>query len=71
MFITYDLSIPLEPHEPPISITIEVEGSTQATIAWLPPPFEDQNGPIINYNLIVSDLSFGMENIDVNTHNTS
>ena len=67
----YDLVCSTEPHAPPTSITVEVDGSTQATISWLPPPYEDQNGPIIYYNLIVSDLNFGLNDIDVNTSSTS
>ena len=42
-----------------------VDSSTQTTISWQPPPFEDQNGPILYYNLIVSDLVFGLDDIDV------
>ena len=66
-----DLLCSSEPHAPPTSITVEVDGSTQATISWLPPPFEDQNGPIVNYNIIVYDLTFGLDDIDVHTSSTS
>jgi len=67
----FDLVCSSEPHAPPTSITVEVDGSTQVTISWLPPPIEDQNGPIMNYNIIVSDLNFGLDDINVNTSNTS
>ena len=55
-----------EPHKPPSNITFEIDSSTQATISWQPPPFEDQNGPILYYNLIISELVFGLDDIDVN-----
>ena len=32
---------------------------------WHPPPFQYQNGPILYYNLIVSDLVFGLDDIDI------
>ena len=50
-----------------MKVTSEVENSTTAFISWQPPPLEDQNGPIIYYNLIFSDLGFGLEDIEVNT----
>ena len=60
-----------EPRSPPSSITFEVDSSTQATIVWQPPPFMDQNGPIIHYSLILSDLVFGLDDIDVNVSSLS
>ena len=50
-----------------MKLTSEVESSTTALISWQPPPLEDQNGPIIYYSLILSDLVFGLEDIEVNT----
>ena len=44
-------------------VTTEVESSTKVLISWQPPPFEDQ---IIFYSLIISDLVFGLEDIEVN-----
>ena len=48
-----------------------VESSTTAFITWQPPPLEDRNGPIVHYNLILSDQVFGLEEIKVNvtSHN--
>ena len=44
--------------------------SRRATISWLPPPVEDQNGPISHYNLFVYDLNFGYD-VSGNTTGTS
>lgn len=49
-----------------MNVAIELETSTTASISWQPPPLEDQNGPIIYYNLILTDLVFGFEDIEVN-----
>ena len=54
-----------------MNVAIEVENSTTAFISWHPPPFEDQNGPIIYYNLILSDLVFGSADIEVNVTSLS
>jgi receptor-type tyrosine-protein phosphatase Q len=56
-----------EPDAPPIEVSSEVESSTTVLISWQPPPFEDQNGPIVYYILILSDLVFSLEDIEVNT----
>lgn len=59
--------IPLtEPHAPPSSITYEVDSSTEVTISWQPPPFEDQNGPIIYYTVILYELVFGLGDFSTN-----
>ena len=50
-----------------MKVTSEVESSTIALISWQPPPLADQNGPIIYYILILSDLMFGLGDIEVNT----
>ena len=70
MHVLSDLSL-IEPHAPPSNIMFEVDSSTQATIMWQPPLFEDQNGPIIHYNLILSDLVFGLDDIDINVSSLS
>ena len=49
-----------------MKIAAEVKSSTTALISWQQPPIEDQNGPIIYYSLIVTDLTFGFEDIEVN-----
>ena len=55
-----------EPYAPPVDIAIEVENSTAVFIFWQPPPLENQNGPIMYYSLILSDLMFGSKDIKVN-----
>ena len=59
------------PDSPPENTNISELGSTSATIAWSPPPPEDQNGPIIYYILIISNLQFNLNDIIINTSFTS
>jgi receptor-type tyrosine-protein phosphatase Q len=49
-----------EPHSPPTSISYEVDSSTEVTLSWEPPPFEDRNGPITYYSLILTELVFDL-----------
>jgi hypothetical protein len=62
-----DISVP---HLPPSSISVEVRSSTEVTLSWQPPPFQDQNGPITYYSLIVRELVFGLgeSQTNVTTH---
>ena len=60
-----------DPDSPPENTNISELGSTSATIAWSPPPPEDQNGPIIYYILIISNLQFNLSDIIINTSFTS
>ena len=46
-------------------------GRKEATIAWQPPTFEDQNGGIVYYQLIVSQSQFQIPDITVNANTTS
>ena len=46
-------------------------GRKEATIAWQPPTFEDQNGVIVYYQLIVSQSQFQIPDITVNANTTS
>ena len=41
--------------------------STTATISWLPPPDEHQNGQIEYYMLIITDLGFGSNDVVLNS----
>ena len=41
--------------------------STTATISWLPPPDEHQNGRIVYYILIITDLGFGTNDVVLNS----
>ena len=46
-------------------------GRREATITWQPPIFDDQNGVIIYYQLIVSQSQFEIPNIVTNVNITS
>ena len=46
-------------------------GRKEATITWQPPMFEDQNGVIVYYQLIVSQSQFQIPDITVNANTTS
>lgn len=46
-------------------------GRREATITWQPPTFEDQNGVIVYYQLIVSQSQFQIPDITVNANTTS
>ena len=46
-------------------------GKREAIITWQPPTFEDQNGVIIYYQLIVSQSQFEIPDITVNVNTTS
>ena len=41
--------------------------STTATISWLPPPDEHQNGHIVYYLLTITDLGFGTNDVILNS----
>ena len=45
--------------------------STTATISWLPPPDEHQNGRIVYYMLIITDLGFGTNDVMLNSTATN
>ena len=46
-------------------------GRREATITWQPPSFEDQNGVIVYYQLIVSQSQFEIPDITVNVNATN
>ena len=46
-------------------------GKREATITWQPPTFEDRNGVIVYYELIVSQSQFEIPDITVNANITS
>ena len=46
-------------------------GRKEATITWQPPTFEDQNGGIVYYQLMVSQSQFQIPDITVNANTTS
>lgn len=43
-------------------------GQRVATISWLPPPFQDQNGIILYYQLVLSQNQFDISDIIVNSY---
>ena len=56
-----------DPHAPPQNVQILATTSTTATISWLPPPDEHQNGRIVYYILIITDLGFGTSDVVLNS----
>ena len=64
--ITSCLLVP-DPHTPPRNVESFVTGSKTATITWVPPIAEHQNGRIAYYILIVSDEQFNISDLIINT----
>ena len=56
-----------DPHAPPQNVQTLATTSTTATISWLPPPDEHQNGRIVYYILIITDLGFGTNDVVLNS----
>ena len=56
-----------DPHAPPQNVQTLGTSSTTATIRWLPPPDEHQNGQIEYYMLIITDLGFGTNDVVLNS----
>ena len=54
------------PSAPPESVEVIVTGSKTATFSWEPPTLEDQNGPLISYILVLSELQFNLSDIEAN-----
>ena len=51
---------------------VTLVGRRHATITWQPPPFEDQNGVIVYYQIVALQFQFSMiPDIRVNTNFTS
>ena len=50
---------------------VTLVGRRQATIAWQPPAFEDQNGVIVYYQIVALQFQFDIPDIRVNTNFTS
>ena len=65
------MTISSDPHAPPENVQAFVTGSTTATISWLPPPDEHQNGQILYYLLIITDHGLNTDNIIVHSTATS
>ena len=45
----------VDPSAPPQDITTMVINSTSISVSWNPPPFLDQNGDIIGYQLMITN----------------
>ena len=56
-----------DPHAPPQNIQSRVTGSKTAVISWDPPPFDDQNGIITYYLLLISQEQFNISDMVLNT----
>ena len=53
----------------PTNISATATSPTSATLAWIAPPFERQNGIIIGYDIIINDMSHG-ETFYISTNQT-
>ena len=69
-FILYINFYETEPSASPESISFSDVTSTSAVISWGPPPYEDQNGMIISYTIIVTEEEMG-ESGTTDTYTTS
>ena len=58
------------PRSGPQNISVIPQSATSAEINWNPPLLEDQNGIIVSYTLIVSEMDTGGET-ELRTENTS
>ena len=56
-----------DPHAPPQNIQSSVTGSRTVVISWDPPLFEDQNGIITYYLLLISEEQFNVSDRVINT----
>ena len=58
-----------DPHAPPQNIQSSVteSGPRMAMISWEPPPFEDQNGIIMYYLLLIMQTQFNISDRVINT----
>ena len=63
--------LPTDPSSPPSEVQITYVGKREATLTWQPPMFEDQNGVIVYYELVVSQSQFEISDIIVNANTTS
>lgn len=59
------------PSAPPESVEVIVTGSKTAAFSWEPPTLEVQNGPLISYILVLSELQFNLSDIEANTTSIS
>ena len=57
----------LGPSGSPQSLSTLVTGTTTANVSWSPPDISTQNGPIISYTVVITDLSFGMADQGLNS----
>jgi len=57
----------LGPYSSPQSLSTFMTGTTTVNISWSPPDLRTQNGPIISYTVVLSDLSFGMADQELNS----
>ena len=60
-----------DPSSPPTEVQVTYVGRRKATLTWQPPTFEDQNGVIVYYQLIVSQSQFEIPDITVVANTTS
>ena len=67
MTVLYCLLSDSDPHAPPQNIQSRVTGSKTAVISWNPPPFDDHNGIITYYLLLITQEQFNISDMVINT----
>ena len=56
MCVCYLLLITTAPTAPPENFTLQVVGSRAILVSWSLPPFEERNGVIISYTIVLVEL---------------
>ena len=51
------MNIYVGPSAPPQNVTTMVIGLTSISVSWNPPPIPDQNGDIIGYQLVITNVN--------------
>ena len=63
--------MPLAPSSSPNNVLSLVNGTTSATISWFPPGLNSQNGIIVYYILVLTDVGLNSSDVIINTTLTS
>ena len=56
MCVFYLLLFTTAPTAPPENVTLQVAGSRAVLASWRQPPFEERNGVIISYTIVLVEL---------------
>ena len=58
------MNICVGPSAPPQDVTTMVISSTSISVSWNPPPLSDQNGDIIGYQLMITNVNRSSSLVD-------